>query len=158
MGVNRPTLQKLYNEARKAILNGVNKVTEVVRRTLGPAGSNALTYGVFGRSHRLTNDGVTIAEVAEPLDEFENLAAKAFKESAKRTNEKAGDGTTTTVVIAGKLINNIFSNLILGSSLIGGEAKQSVMDIKRKLFASAKLVTEEIKKVAKKVETEEEMI
>lgn len=155
--MNRLTEQKLDSEARQAILNGVNKVFEPVRRTLGPAGNNALIYGVYGRSHRLLNDGYTIAEVIEPKDEFENLAAKAFKDAAKKTNEKAGDGTTTTVVIAGKLINNIFNQLLAASSMIGEGTKQNVMELKRTLFASAKYVIEEIKKVAKKVETLEEL-
>src|SRR3990167_7616774 len=156
--LNRPTLQKLDKEARQVILDGVNKVYEPVRRTLGPAGTNALTYGLYGRSHRLTNDGVTIAEVIEPLDEFENLAAKAFKDAAKKTNEKAGDGTTTTVVIAGRLINDIFTQIMLGTSTIGGEIKQSVMHMKKRLFESAKKVSEKIRQVSQKVESADDLV
>lgn len=148
----------LDNEARQAILDGVSTIYEPVRRTLGPHGSNALTYGVFGRPSRLTNDGVTIAEVIEPLDDYQNLVAKAFKDGAKKTNEKAGDGTTSTVVIAGKLINNILSELMASASSIGTSSKGGAMDIKRRLATSVKNVISQIKEKAHKVDTIEELV
>jgi len=154
--MNRPTKTLLDNEARSAILRGVNAIYEPIRRTIGPSGSNFLTYGVYGRSHRLTNDGVTGSEVIEPLNEYENLAAKAFKDGAKKTNDKAGDGTTSCIVIEGSLINNLFSYLQQASTIGGG--RQNTMSIKRKLQETCKWVVEEIKKVAKKVESEEELI
>ncbi len=133
---------------------------DAVRMTLGPQGGNALLYRTFNRGSRITNDGVTIAQCIEPKDEFENLAARAFKESAIRTNEKAGDGTTTTIVLAGKLLNNIFSSLLESSSAIRTQTAgrpTGVMTLKRQMLEGMKQVVEAIGKQAKKVESLEEL-
>lgn len=154
--MSRSTKVLLDEKAREAILRGVNAVYEPVRRSFGPNGSNALMYRTFNRGPRITNDGVTISEVIEPKNEFESLAANAFKEAAKKTNEKAGDGTTATTVIGGKMINDVFAKIAEQSSSIksknaGGGA--GVMAIRKEILESAALVVEEIKKVAKPIKT-----
>lgn len=81
-------------------------------RSWTAAGANALLWHTLNRGSLITNDandGVTIAEVIEPENEFEALAAQTFREVAKKTNERAGDGTTSTVVIVGKLIKDVFA-------------------------------------------------
>src|SRR3990167_2802435 len=88
-------------QARKKILAGVNSVYNVVKLTLGPEGRNALLPRTYNRGPRITNDGVTISENIILKDEHEKLAAEAFKEGSKKTNEYVGDGTTTTAIIGG---------------------------------------------------------
>lgn len=131
------TKQLVGSKARKAILDGVNQVYDSVKLTLGPEGGNALMYRTYGRGPRITNDGVTISEVIEPVNEFENLAAGAFKEASKRTNERVGDGTTTTIVIAGYLLNEIFGKLEENSSELvgkGGLKNAGVMQLKKEMI------------------------
>lgn len=137
-------------EAVKYILEGVNAIYEPVRRTLGPKGKNALLYGTFGGNPRITNDGVTIAECIEPKNEFVQLVAQSFKEACKRTNERAGDATTTTTVIAGHAVNKIFSTLNAGG--IGG-GSQDVVALRRWLLDDGKKVVEEVRKQAVKCES-----
>jgi chaperonin GroEL len=158
--MDKPTKVLLDERAREAIWRGVAAIYEPVRRTLGPEGGNALMYRTFNRGSRITNDGKAIADVIEPLDEFENLAAKAFKEATDKTNEKAGDGTTTTTVIGGHLINEIFRKLSESSSSIrtktaGG--KVGVMRLRREMQEAVVYVIEAIKQRAKKVESLEEL-
>ena len=98
-------------EARNKVRRGVNAVYSAVKLTLGPEGMNALLPRSFNRGPRLTNDGVTVSENVRPADEHERLAADFFKEGSKKTNELVGDGTTTTAVIGGFLINQIFDQL-----------------------------------------------
>lgn len=137
-------------EAVKYILEGVNAIYEPVRRTLGPKGKNALLFGTFGGSPRITNDGVTIAECIEPKNEFVQLVAQSFKEACKRTNERAGDATTTTTVIAGHAVNKIFNTLNAGG--IGG-GSQDVVALRRRLLDDGKKVVEEVRKQAVKCES-----
>ena len=151
---------KFHSEARKAILKGANIIYDAVKMSLGPEGGNALMYGTFGRSPRITNDGVSIAKSIELNDEFESLAANSFREAAEKTNQKAGDGTTTTIVIAGKLLNDVFGKLSETSSAIrtatsGGKA--GVMSLSRQLLASAKVVIEKIKGVAVEIKSLEDL-
>lgn len=158
--MQKTTKTKLGKQAREAILRGVNAIYEPVRLTLGPEGGNALLYRTFGRGPRITNDGVTIADVIEPEDEFEQLAAMAFKEAAKRTNERAGDGTTTTVVIGGKLINDIFAALNASDSIRSKTAggKSGAMKIRRELLAVAEIIKTEIAKRSIKVKDIKDLI
>ena len=157
---SKPTKVKIGHEAVAALLAGMNAIYDPVSRTLGPEGRNALMYRTLNRGPRITNDGVTIADVIEPEDEFENLAAGAFKEAAKRTNEKAGDGTTATIVIGGKLITDIFAKLGDKNSMIrtktaGGTS--GPMAIRKEILAASEEVIAEIKKAAKKVKTIEDL-
>lgn len=158
--MSRPTFTKLDADARKAIQRGVNAVAEPVRRTLGPAGKNVLIYRTFNRGPRITNDGVTASECISPKDPFEKLAAESFKEACKRTNEKVGDGTTTTTVIAWKLLNEVF--LKLSENTTAFKTKSStggtnVMQIRKDILASAAKVKEAITAQAVKVETLEQL-
>lgn len=153
----RPTITLTGKKAREAILKGVNAIYGTAGRTLGPNGKNALLYNTFNRGGRITNDGYTVAECQEPKDIFVRCAAQTFRESCKRTNEKVGDGTTTTVVIGGKLYNEVEKLFSETDSQIGGGSKTSVMVLKKKILESAIKVKEEIKKVTKKVETIEEL-
>jgi chaperonin GroEL len=141
-------------KARQAILNGVNLVYGAVKLTLGPKGGNALLFGTYGSSPRITNDGVTIAECIEPKDEFEKLVADSFKEACKRTNERAGDATTTTTVIGGVLINDILGKV--ETSLIGRQS-DDVMKTRKVLMEDVKKVVESIKKQATKINSLEDL-
>jgi chaperonin GroEL len=151
---------KLGAKARKKVLAGVNAVYDAVRLTLGPAGRNALLPRTYNRGPRITNDGVTISEHARLLkDDHERLAAEAFHEGSKKTNELAGDGTTTTAVIGGYLINETFRK-IADSDLpsieinTGKEVKdKGVRALRRDMLAAKDLVIEEVKKLAKPIKT-----
>ena len=97
--------QLIYNdEARKAMKNGVDKLANAVKVTLGPKGRHVVLDKKFG-SPTVTNDGVTIAKEIELEDPFENMGAQLVKEVASKTNDVAGDGTTTATVLAQSLIN-----------------------------------------------------
>jgi len=137
-------------QAKKYILEGVNAVYLPVRRTLGPKGGNALLYGTYGQSPRITNDGVTIAETIEPKNEFSNLVATSFKEACKRTNERAGDATTTTTVIAGCAMNDILGS---DSASIFGNNQNDMMQKRIEILDVVKKVEEKIKERAVKIES-----
>lgn len=145
-------------QARKKILAGVNKVFNVVKLTLGPEGRNALLPRTFNRGPRITNDGVTTSENVRLKDEYEALAAEAFKEGSKKTNEFVGDGTTTTCVIAGTLINQVFNELsatdVPSAQLTGAKsAKKGVRAIRQEMKEVKELVIKEIKEKAKPIKT-----
>lgn len=145
------------DKAREAILKGANAVYDAVKLTLGPQGGNALMYRTYGRSPRITNDGVTISECIEPLNEFENLAAGALKEAAKRTNERVGDGTTATTVFAGHLLNETFRKLLENVPTAGKSSKTGVMSLKRKMLSEAQTVIEAVKSKSTSIETVEDL-
>lgn len=148
--------------ARKKVRAGVNAVYNAVKLTLGPEGMNALLPRSFNRGPRLTNDGVTVSENIKPVDPHERLAADFFKEGSKKTNELVGDGTTTTCVIAGHLINKIFDELqheeAPSASLIGAASRRKGVRAIRKDLKDAKdAVIALIKEKATKITTLEEM-
>ena len=96
--------QIAYGEdARKALLNGINQLADTVKITLGPKGRNVVLDKKFG-APLITNDGVTIAKEIELDDAFENMGAQLVKEVATKTNDVAGDGTTTATLLAQALI------------------------------------------------------
>lgn len=145
-------------QARKKILSGINKVFNVVKLTLGPEGKNAILTRTFNRGPRFTNDGVTISENVRLKDEYEALAADAFKEASKRTNEIVGDGTTTTAVIAGNLINQLFDEVaasdIPSAQLIGSKSqKKGVRALRQEMKDAKDLVIKEIKDRVKPIKT-----
>ena len=104
-------------EARKALESGVNQLADTVRVTLGPKGRNVVLSKSFG-TPLITNDGVTIAKDIELEDAFENMGAQIVKEVATKTNDVAGDGTTTATVLAQAMINAGMKNLAAGANPI----------------------------------------
>ena len=104
-------------EARKALEEGVNKLANTVRVTIGPKGRNVVLDKSYG-APLITNDGVTIAKDIELEDEFENMGAQLVKEVAAKTNDVAGDGTTTATVLAQAMINEGMKNLAAGANPI----------------------------------------
>lgn len=158
--MGKPTKVLLDSKAREAIHKGVMAVYEPVRRSMGPSGRNALLYRTFNRGSRITNDGVTISEVIEPKDEFENLVATTVKESARLTNQKVGDGTTATIVVLGALESEVHSRMNESSTAIktrkaGGG--MNVVQISKEIIAAAEIVESEVKKEAKTVKTLSEL-
>ena len=104
-------------DARKALESGVNQLADTVRVTLGPKGRNVVLDKPFG-TPLITNDGVTIAKEIELADPFENMGAQILKEVATKTNDVAGDGTTTATVLAQAMINEGMKNLAAGANPI----------------------------------------
>ena len=102
-------------EARKAIERGVNQLADTVKITLGPKGRNVVLDKKFG-APLITNDGVTIAKEIELEDPFENMGAQLIKEVSTKTNDVAGDGTTSATVLAQAMINEGLKNLAAGAN------------------------------------------
>jgi len=102
-------------DARAALKRGVDKVADAVRITIGPKGRNVVLDKKFG-SPTITNDGVTIAKEIELEDAFENMGAQLVKEVASKTNDIAGDGTTTSVVLAAAIIGDGLRNVTAGAN------------------------------------------
>ena len=102
-------------EARKALQTGVDKLADAVKVTLGPKGRNVVLSRMFG-TPLITNDGVTIAKEIELEDPFENMGAQLVKEVSVKTNDAAGDGTTTATVLAQALINDGMKNVAAGAN------------------------------------------
>ncbi|MGJ8453726.1 chaperonin GroEL [Pseudothermotoga sp. U03pept] len=112
-----PKLLKFDEEARRSLERGVNKVADAVRITLGPKGRNVVIEKSWG-SPTITNDGVSIAKEIDLEDKFENLGAQLVKEVASKTNDVAGDGTTTATVLAQAMIREGLKNVAAGSNPI----------------------------------------
>ena len=104
-------------DARAALESGVNQLADTVRVTLGPKGRNVVLDKSFG-APLMTNDGVTIAKEIELEDAFENMGAQLVKEVATKTNDVAGDGTTTATVLAQAMVNAGMKNLAAGANPI----------------------------------------
>lgn len=156
--MDKPTITKLGNAAREAIVKGVNAVYDVTKITLGPDSKSILTYGSYGREPRIIDDGHIGAQIIEPIDEFENLVAHVFREAAAKTNEKAGDGTTGTMVIAGKLINLLFSKASENSGSYTQSAKKfNTRKTCNELMSISKQIKTAIESRAIKVQTQEEL-
>jgi len=132
-------------QARHALEKGVNALAEAVRVTLGPKGRNVVLDKKFG-APMITNDGVTIAREIELEDPFENMGAQLVKEVATKTNDVAGDGTTTATVLAQAMIREGLKNVAAGAN---------PMVIKRGIEKAVLAVVEEIKGNARPVETKE---
>jgi chaperonin GroEL len=137
-----------YEEsARSALMKGINAVAEVVRVTLGPKGRNVILGKKWG-SPVVTNDGVTIAKELEFKEAFENMGAQLIKEVAKKTNDVAGDGTTTATVLAYSMMREGVRSVAAG---------HDPMLIKRGITRAVELAVAEIKKQAKKLKEREEI-
>ena len=134
--------QIIYGEeARKALLGGINKLADTVKITLGPKGRNVVLDKKFG-APLITNDGVTIAKEVELEDPFENLGAQLVKEVATKTNDVAGDGTTTATLLAQALIREGMKNVTAGAN---------PMVLRKGIQKATETAVEAIEKNAKKV-------
>ena len=109
---------KFDEEARRALEAGVNKLADTVKVTLGPKGRNVVLDKKFG-APTITNDGVSIAKDVELDDPFENMGAQLVKEVATKTNDVAGDGTTTATVLAQSLVSHGMRNVAAGANPMG---------------------------------------
>lgn len=130
----------LYNEeARKALLKGVDQLADAVKITLGPKGRNVVLDKKYGAPN-IVNDGVSIAREIELKDPFENMGAQLVKEVATKTNDVAGDGTTTATLLAQSMIHEGMRNVAAGANPMvlkkGIEKAVDVLvgEIKRKLY------------------------
>src|SRR6202521_779600 len=131
-----------YNEdARHALERGVNKLAGAVRVTLGPRGRNVVIDKKWG-APTITNDGVTVAREVELEDPYENLGAQLAKEVATKTNDIAGDGTTTATVLAQAMARIGLRSVAAGASPIS---------LKRGVDAAAEAVSERLLKIAREV-------
>jgi len=135
------------SDARDRMLRGVNILANAVRVTLGPKGRNVVIEKSFG-APRSTKDGVTVAKEIELSDRFENLGAQLIREVASKTNDKAGDGTTTATVLAQAIVVEGLKRVAAG---------MNPMDLKRGVDKAVAKVVEEIKKSSKKVTTNAEI-
>ncbi len=133
---------KFSEEARRAMLRGVDQLANAVKVTLGPKGRNVVLEKKFG-SPLITNDGVTIAKEIELEDPFENMGAQLVKEVATKTNDVAGDGTTTATVLAQAMIREGLKNVTAGAN---------PMVVRRGIEKAVKAAVEELKKISKPVE------
>ena len=133
---------KFSEEARRAMLRGVDTLADAVKVTLGPKGRNVVLEKKFG-SPLITNDGVTIAKEIELEDAFENMGAQLVKEVATKTNDVAGDGTTTATVLAQALIREGLKNVTAGASPIG---------LRKGIDKAVKVAVEELQKISKSIE------
>ncbi len=141
-----PAKQIVFDiDARKKLERGVNIVAEAVKTTLGPKGRNVVLEKKFG-SPTITKDGVTVAKEIELEDPFENMGAQLCKEVASKTNEIAGDGTTTATVLAQAIVNEGLKNVTAGANPIF---------LKRGIDMAVERAVEEMKKMSTPVETKE---
>ena len=138
---------KFGEDARKSLLNGVNKLADTVKVTLGPKGRNVVLDKGFG-APLITNDGVTIAKEIELEDSFENMGAKLVKEVSTKTNDVAGDGTTTATVLAQAMVKEGVKNVAAGGD---------PMAIKRGMDKATTKAVEEIKKISSEVDGKDDI-
>ncbi len=134
-------------EARRKLKNGMNVVANAVGATLGPKGRNVAIDRKFG-SPTITHDGVSVAKEIELEDPFENMGAQLLKEAATKTNDIAGDGTTTSTVLAHAIVNEGLKAL---------EAGYNPMLIKHGIEQATEAVVEELRKMSVKIDTKEEI-
>ncbi|HTR70199.1 MAG TPA: chaperonin GroEL, partial [Mycobacteriales bacterium] len=134
-------------DARRALERGMNQLADAVKVTLGPKGRNVVLEKKWG-APTITNDGVSIAKDIELEDPYEKIGAELVKEVAKKTDDVAGDGTTTATVLAQALVREGLRNVAAGAN---------PMSLKRGIEAAVERVSEELSKQAKDVETKEQI-
>lgn len=138
----------LYNEdARKALKRGIDAVADVVKITLGPRGRNVILDKGYG-SPTITNDGVSIAKEISLKDKFENMGAEIIKEVAEKTNNVAGDGTTTATILTQAIINEGMKQTTMGVNAMG---------LKAGIEMASKDIVATLKSIAKPIKTDEEI-
>ena len=133
---------KFGEDARKSLLEGVNKLADTVKVTLGPKGRNVVLDKSYG-APLITNDGVTIAKERELEDKFENMGARLVKEVSTKTNDVAGDGTTTATVLAQSMIKEGVKNVAAGAD---------PMAVKRGMDKAVDVAVKELKKISSEIE------
>lgn len=138
---------KFSEDARKRLKDGVDKLANTVKTTLGPKGRNVVLDKKYG-APTITNDGVTIAKEIDLEDIYENMGAQLVKEVASKTNDVAGDGTTTATVLAQAIITEGLKNVTAGAN---------PMEIKKGIEKASAHVVSEIEKTSKKISTKEEI-
>src|SRR6201987_6102986 len=132
---------RFSGDARERLLRGVDTLANAVKVTLGPKGRNVVIEKSFG-APRITKDGVTVAKEIELEDKFENMGAQMVREVAQKTNDQAGDGTTTATVLAHAIVRE-------GAKAVA--AGMNPMDLKRGVDTAVAAVVKDIEKRAKKV-------
>ena len=142
-----PKILEFDEDARRALERGVNKLADAVKVTLGPRGRNVVLDKKWG-APTITNDGVTVAKEVELENPYENLGAQLAKEVATKTNDVAGDGTTTATVLAQAMVHHGLRSVTAGAN---------PMDLKRGIDAAAKEVSERLLKAARDVEEQTEI-
>ncbi len=138
---------KFQDEARRGLLRGVDKLADAVATTLGPKGRNVALDKKFG-APTVTHDGVTVAKEIELEDPYENMGAQLLKEAATKTNDIAGDGTTTSTVLAQAIVNEGLKNVAAGAN---------PMLLKRGIMAATEAIAKNIKEQAIPISTKEEI-
>jgi len=138
---------KFGSDAREKLLRGVEILNDAVRVTLGPKGRNVVIDKSFG-APRSTKDGVTVAKEIELSDKFENMGAQMVREVAQKTNDAAGDGTTTATVLAAAIVREGAKSVAAG---------MNPMDLKRGIQKAVEVVVADLKKRSKKVKSNEEI-
>jgi chaperonin GroEL len=138
---------KFHGDARERLLRGVDVLANAVKVTLGPKGRNVVLDKSFG-APRITKDGVTVAKEIELADKFENMGAQMLREVASKTNDLAGDGTTTATVLAQAIVREGVKSVAAGLN---------PMDLKRGIDMAVEAVVEDLKKRSKKVSTNDEI-
>lgn len=138
---------KFHEEARHAMLKGVNTLANAVRVTLGPKGRNVVLGKKFG-SPVITKDGVTVAREIELKDRYENMGAQMVKEVAVKTNDTAGDGTTTATVLAQAIFREGVKNVTAGAN---------PMSLQRGILLATEKVVAELQRMSQKVKTKDEL-
>src|ERR687888_2265520 len=143
-----PAKQLEYSEeARRALKRGIDALADAVKITLGPKGRNVVLDKKFGPP-TITNDGVTIAKEIELEEPFENMGAQLLKEAATKTNDVAGDGTTTATVLAQAIVSEGFKNVTAGAN---------PLQIKRGIQKAQQAVVQSVKDMAVPVQGREEI-
>ena len=138
---------KFSENARRSLLKGVDKLADTVKTTLGPKGRNVVLEKSYGAPD-ITNDGVTIAKNIELKDHFENMGAKLVSEVAQKTNDIAGDGTTTATVLAQAIVREGMKNVTAGANPVG---------IRRGIETATKAAVDELHKISHEVSTKDEI-
>lgn len=138
---------KFSENARRSLLKGVDKLADTVKTTLGPKGRNVVLEKSYGAPD-ITNDGVTIAKSIDLKDHFENMGAKLVSEAAQKTNDIAGDGTTTATVLTQAIVREGMKNVTAGANPVG---------IRRGIETATKAAVDELHKISHKVSTKDEI-
>lgn len=138
---------KFSENARRSLVKGVNKLADTVKTTIGPKGRNVVLEESYGNPN-ITNDGVTIAKSIDLKDHYENMGAKLVAEAAQKTNDVAGDGTTTAVVLTQAIVREGMKNVTAGANPVG---------VRRGIEKATAAVVNELHKISNKVSSKDQI-